>query len=85
MYSSDHPEQIKVTITEDDLELARLQSEAAKASKLRARPLTATQDSRNFDNSRTETISQSINQEVARTSRMLPANSQTVRRRVTFP
>ncbi len=86
MYSSDHPEQIKVTINEDDVELARRQSEAyaaAQASKSRAR---LAQDSSNSDSAvktRTDMISQSINQEVARASRMMPANS-TVRRRVVF-
>ena len=32
MYSSDHPEQIKVTITEEDVQLARQKSEAYAAS-----------------------------------------------------
>jgi len=32
MYSSDHPEQIKVTITEKDVQLARQKSEAHAAS-----------------------------------------------------
>lgn len=74
MYSSDNPEQIKITLTEDDVDLTRQKAEAAKVAgnKLRTRV-----------QSRPETNSQLIDQKDSRFSRMLipvkiPAvNSQT--------
>ncbi|EFX70919.1 hypothetical protein DAPPUDRAFT_327708 [Daphnia pulex] len=74
MYSSDNPEQIKITLTEDDVDLTRQKAEAAKVAgtKLRTRV-----------QSRSETNSQLIDQKDSRFSRMLipvkiPAvNSQT--------
>ena len=81
MYSSYNPEQIKITITEDDLNLARQKSEAAKAvnTKLRTR---VQSEPWNFDSavkSKSETNSQLINQKNDRFSRMLiPVNTPAV-------
>lgn len=77
MYSSYSPEQIKITLTEDDVNLTRNKSDAAKAasSKLTTRVQSET---RNFDSvvkPKSESNSQLINQKDDRFSRMLiPVN-----------
>lgn len=84
MYSSDHPEMIKVTINEADIQLAREKNQAYAAALKANNSKVKSIDRRNVDyaptNNNPESISQAINQEIGRTSRMLPVKS--VRRRL---
>lgn len=87
MYSSDHPEQIKITISEADVELARQKAEAYAASKKISSnskaSVVAGLDVWNNGNaapSKSQSISQSINQEMDRSSRMVAAKSVARRR-----
>lgn len=79
MYSSDNAELIKITLTEDDAQLARQKSEAALVVTTSNPGPRVQSDSQNSDRqivTRSESISQPIDQQIARWSRTI--NPETV-------